>query len=329
MDPSLFVVSVAAKCSCVSFRWFLKNPSACGQSVRSLSQVSRDTEAAPRAKPPVPHLPGSDTAHRGQSKSLKGQTYTFNICEEENIYWWCPKITWKWDVLTLDLQQQVVDTGKAEETLHYGEIDFSKLNPKEVSKAEQEKTVYSSVQVSKTENADTQPTEKLDKLYENDIDPATLSLVFGKKMAMTSRSRNPVRDYPMKFTGDLTKKNCTTMFYDLNQINNGDYYLRIENNPFTASDYCYPLHITVRVAPWIPSITVSGNQTETEVVTITCSAVTPCPDNPPSITWDLQQGTANIKDKNSDGTFTTKITQNITLTDAHDGLMIKCDASYL
>ncbi|KAK7881612.1 hypothetical protein WMY93_030021 [Mugilogobius chulae] len=65
------------------------------------------------------------------------------------------------------LDFRVVDTGKAEETLHYGEIDFSKLNPKEVSKAEQEKTVYSSVQVSKTENADTQPTEKLDKLYEN------------------------------------------------------------------------------------------------------------------------------------------------------------------
>ncbi|KAK7881615.1 hypothetical protein WMY93_030024 [Mugilogobius chulae] len=84
----------------------------------------------------------------------------------------------------------------------------------------------------------------------------------------------------------------------------------------------------VRDAPWSPSITVSGNQTETEVVSITCSAVTPCPDNPPSITWDLQQGTANIKDKNSDGTFTTKITQNITLTDAHDGLMIKCNASY-
>ncbi|KAK7881611.1 hypothetical protein WMY93_030020 [Mugilogobius chulae] len=49
---------------------------------------------------------------------------------------------------------------------------------------------------------------------------------------------------------------------------------------------------------------------------------------PPKLTWNLHQDTANITESNSDGTFTTKITQNITLTDAHDGLMIKCNASY-
>ncbi|KAK7881608.1 hypothetical protein WMY93_030017 [Mugilogobius chulae] len=57
-------------------------------------------------------------------------------------------------------------------------------------------------------------------------------------------------------------------------------------------------------------------------------SVTPCPLTPPKLTWDLHQDTVNITERNSDGTFTTKITQNITLTDAHDGLMIKCNASY-
>ncbi|XP_055086267.1 B-cell receptor CD22-like [Periophthalmus magnuspinnatus] len=79
-------------------------------------------------------------------------------------------------------------------------------------------------------------------------------------------------------------------------------------------------------SPWSPTIEVSGKQTETEVVTITCSAVTPCPHAPPQLTWDLHQGTVHITETN--GTFTTKITQNITLTDAHDGLMIKCNAAY-
>ncbi|KAJ0059915.1 hypothetical protein NL108_015536, partial [Boleophthalmus pectinirostris] len=81
-------------------------------------------------------------------------------------------------------------------------------------------------------------------------------------------------------------------------------------------------------SPWSPTVKVSGKQTETEVVTITCSAVTPCPHAPPQLTWDLHQDTAHITETNTDGTFTTKITQNITLTDAHDGLMIKCNASY-
>ncbi|KAK7881617.1 hypothetical protein WMY93_030026 [Mugilogobius chulae] len=151
---------------------------------------------------------------------------------------------------------------------------------------------------------------------------------YGYGRTKFSISGDPSKSYPMNITGNLKIKDCTTMFYDLNQSHQDDYYFRIENNPFTASAVCDPLHITVRDSPWIPSITVSGDQTETEVVTITCSAVTPCPDNPPNITWDLQQGTANIKYKNSDRTFTTKITHSITLTDAHDGLMIKCNASY-
>ncbi|XP_055006894.1 sialic acid-binding Ig-like lectin 12 isoform X2 [Boleophthalmus pectinirostris] len=111
-------------------------------------------------------------------------------------------------------------------------------------------------------------------------------------------------------------------------LQNSPYYFRIENRPFLATDICDPLNITVTDSPWSPTVKVSGKQTETEVVTITCSAVTPCPHAPPQLTWDLHQDTAHITETNTDGTFTTKITQNITLTDAHDGLMIKCNASY-
>ncbi|XP_055086268.1 B-cell receptor CD22-like [Periophthalmus magnuspinnatus] len=134
------------------------------------------------------------------------------------------------------------------------------------------------------------------------------------------------KSYPMNITGNLKNKNCTTMFYNLSKNHDDKYYFRVENSRFSATAVCDSLQIKVIDSPWSPTIEVSGKQTETEVVTITCSAVTPCPHAPPQLTWDLHQGTAHITETN--GTFTTKITQNITLTDAHDGLMIKCNAAY-
>ncbi|XP_033841496.2 sialoadhesin-like [Periophthalmus magnuspinnatus] len=141
-----------------------------------------------------------------------------------------------------------------------------------------------------------------------------------------SVSGDSSKSYPMNFTGNLKNKNCTTMFYNLNKSHDDKYYFRVQNSGFSATAVCDSLQIKVRDSPWSPTIEVSGKQTETEVVTITCSAVTPCPHAPPQLTWDLHQGTAHITE--TSGTFTTKITQNITLTDAHDGLMIKCNAAY-
>ncbi|KAK7881603.1 hypothetical protein WMY93_030012 [Mugilogobius chulae] len=43
---------------------------------------------------------------------------------------------------------------------------------------------------------------------------------------------------------------------------------------------------------------------------------------------DLHQDTANIIETNSDGTFTTKITQKVPLTIGHDGRQIRCTAAY-
>ncbi|KAJ0050563.1 hypothetical protein NL108_004822 [Boleophthalmus pectinirostris] len=134
----------------------------------------------------------------------------------------------------------------------------------------------------------------------------------------------------MNITGNLKNKDCTTMFHNLNQNHDDKYYFRVQNSGFNATAVCDFLQITVRDSPWSPTIKVSGKQTETEVVTITCSAVTPCPLTPPLLTWNLHQDTANLTETNTDRTVTniTKITQSITVTDAHDGLVIKCNASY-
>ncbi|XP_033841477.2 B-cell receptor CD22-like [Periophthalmus magnuspinnatus] len=133
--------------------------------------------------------------------------------------------------------------------------------------------------------------------------------------------------YPMKIIGNMSQKNCTTLFSNLTTQHTNKYYFRVENEAFKATASCQTIQVTVKDS-WSPTIQVSGKQTETEVVTITCSAVTPCPHAPPQLTWDLHQGTAHITETNADGTFTTKLTQKVTLAQSHDRRQIKCTAAY-
>ncbi|XP_014830192.1 PREDICTED: B-cell receptor CD22-like [Poecilia mexicana] len=128
--------------------------------------------------------------------------------------------------------------------------------------------------------------------------------------------------------GNLREKNCTTVFPDLKTSYTDTYYLRIENGKFKAPDICQPLHITVKDSPWSPSINVPSDLKEHQSVTVTCSAFTPCPHSPPQLTWNLQQDSLRQTEKNTDGTFTTKIQETITLSDTHDGYNIRCSARY-
>ncbi|KAI3355124.1 hypothetical protein L3Q82_017997 [Scortum barcoo] len=83
-----------------------------------------------------------------------------------------------------------------------------------------------------------------------------------------------------------------------------------------------------KYSPASPRIEISGDLKEKESVTITCSALTPCPHSPPKLTWNLQQHSHNKIEENTDRSFTTKIQKNITLTDKHDGYNITCSATY-
>ncbi|XP_047424722.1 B-cell receptor CD22-like [Mugil cephalus] len=141
-------------------------------------------------------------------------------------------------------------------------------------------------------------------------------------------SSESVNIYPMNITGDLSQKNCTTLFSDLKTSHSDTYYFRIENEPFKATASCDHLQITVKDSPWRPTINISGDVKEKESVTITCSAFTPCPHSPPQLTWNLQQDPHNKIEENTDGTFTTKIQETITLSDTHDGNNIICSVRY-
>uniref|UniRef100_A0AAQ6IVK4 Ig-like domain-containing protein n=1 Tax=Anabas testudineus TaxID=64144 RepID=A0AAQ6IVK4_ANATE len=137
-----------------------------------------------------------------------------------------------------------------------------------------------------------------------------------------------VNKYQINITGNLSQKNCTTLFSRVNATYTDKYYFRIENGPFRATAECDPLQINVKDS-LSPRIKISKvNLKEKESVTISCSAFTPCPHSPPKLTWSLQQDPHNNREENTDGTFTTQIQETITLSDKRDGYNISCSATY-
>ncbi|XP_045920600.1 vascular cell adhesion protein 1-like [Micropterus dolomieu] len=141
-------------------------------------------------------------------------------------------------------------------------------------------------------------------------------------------SSGTVNIYPMRITGNLGQKNCTTLFSNLLTSYTDTYFFRIENNPFMATAHCDPLQLTVKDSPPSPRIEIPADLKEKQSVTITCSASTPCPHSPPKLTWNLQQDSHSNTEENTDRTFTTKIQETITLSDQHDGYNITCSARY-
>ncbi|XP_061570023.1 B-cell receptor CD22-like [Cololabis saira] len=117
-------------------------------------------------------------------------------------------------------------------------------------------------------------------------------------------------------------------FYSLNVTDGGVYYCMAKNDLGSQTSPDIHLNVEDKTSPWSPTMTISGDLKENERVTITCSAVTPCPHSPPELTWNLQQESHTQTKKNKDGTLRTKIKKIITLSDTHDGYTISCSARY-
>ncbi|XP_037829011.1 sialic acid-binding Ig-like lectin 7 [Kryptolebias marmoratus] len=141
----------------------------------------------------------------------------------------------------------------------------------------------------------------------------------------SSKSQN---SYNIKLTGDLRQKNCTSVFSNLTTSQTDKYFFRIENEPFKATASCDPVQITVRDSPWSPRIEISADVKKKNSVTITCSALTPCPHSPPELSWNHPADSQRQIEENTDGSITAKIQQSVTLSDTHDGYNISCSARY-
>ncbi|XP_023806200.2 B-cell receptor CD22-like [Oryzias latipes] len=141
-------------------------------------------------------------------------------------------------------------------------------------------------------------------------------------------SSKPVNLYEIRLIGNLTQKNCTTVFNNLHRNPTNEYFFRIENGPFKATAACNPIQITVQDSAWSPTVEIPADLKEEESVTVTCSALTPCPQYPPELTWNLSKYSQRQIEENTNGSFTTKIQKNITLSDSDDGFTINCSVRY-
>ncbi|XP_028290627.1 sialoadhesin-like [Gouania willdenowi] len=151
---------------------------------------------------------------------------------------------------------------------------------------------------------------------------------FENPESVVYNSSKNVNKYPMNITGNLRNKNCTTLFSNLITNYTATYFLRIINWPFRASADIDSIQIKIEETPWKPTLEIPGDLKENDSVSVSCSALTPCPHSPPQLTWSHQRLAVSHTKENHDRTLSTKIQENITLSDQHDGLNISCSASY-
>ncbi|XP_071026039.1 sialic acid-binding Ig-like lectin 13 [Oncorhynchus clarkii lewisi] len=143
-------------------------------------------------------------------------------------------------------------------------------------------------------------------------------------------SSKTVNRYQGKITGNMFQKNCTTVFFNVTTSYSDIYFFRIENGPFLATDPDKSVNIVVSDLPSSPIITVSGEVKEGTPVSLNCSAVAPCPEHPPELTWTLptQFTPENQLQENSDQTKSVLSTVTFTPSYLHHEKNITCTAVY-
>ncbi|XP_071026042.1 B-cell receptor CD22-like [Oncorhynchus clarkii lewisi] len=143
-------------------------------------------------------------------------------------------------------------------------------------------------------------------------------------------SSETVNRYQGKITGNMSQKNCTTVFFNVTTSYSDIYYFRIESKPFRATDPEKSVYIDVRDLPSSPIISVSGEVKEGTPVSLNCSAFAPCPEHPPELTWILptQFTTENQLHKNTDQTISVLSTMTFTPSYLHHEKNITCTAVY-
>ncbi|XP_064805696.1 B-cell receptor CD22-like isoform X4 [Oncorhynchus masou masou] len=139
-----------------------------------------------------------------------------------------------------------------------------------------------------------------------------------------------VNRYQGEITGNISQMNCTTVFFNVTTNYTDKYYVRIESQPYRATDPDKSVEIDVSDLPSSPILTVSGEVKEGIPVSLNCSAVAPCPEHPPELTWTLptQFTTENQLQENPDQTKSVLSTVTFTPSYLHHEKNITCTAVY-
>ncbi|XP_041923794.1 sialoadhesin [Alosa sapidissima] len=132
----------------------------------------------------------------------------------------------------------------------------------------------------------------------------------------------------IEITGNLHQRDCTTIFYNVNQSHADKYHFRTEmtNELYTFKE---SFRLIVEDSPLSPRVSEMSEVSEGTSVNLTCTAAAPCLSQSPTITWSLPTGNTHthIQDeKYGNRSLVSFLT--FTASHSHHGRKIYCTASY-
>ncbi|XP_036394435.1 sialoadhesin-like [Megalops cyprinoides] len=133
-----------------------------------------------------------------------------------------------------------------------------------------------------------------------------------------------------EITGDLLKKNCTTVLDNIPADYSDNYFFRFECPNDLKWYFGSSIRIDVTDSPPKPKLTpVKVEVTEGTSVSLTCSAAAPCPKLPPTLTWTPRlNDSVDQLQENEDQTKSVSSVLTFTASHLLHGQKISCTALY-